>query len=106
MDTPESLKGRKFVGALWYYNCPKCGAPRRGPLLQTRLEGCMGTYLLTGDGLMLSRAAFVDGPVGLAGQRLDGIRIREVGREPCDGSDFLGDHVYLDWEFTDAAVPA
>lgn len=102
MIYPESIKGKRLVDAMVYYNC-KCGAPRSGTVLLTSFEGVRAEQvLLTGDGLIMSRAALR--PEDLSQWR-DGIKlIREVGREPCSSEGIrpeLGDHVYYDWEFTE-----
>ena len=103
---PDTLKGRRLVGAFSYYHC-HCGEPR-GPLLQTGFEGIPTVYdpirprgvLLSGDGaLFLYRERF-QVPCGVT-------LIREVGRVACSCSCAdcqerqreSGDHVWYDWEF-------
>lgn len=98
-DKPTTIKGRRLVGALGYYHCDHCGAPR-GRVLNTGLEGCDGNWHLVEDGaLFFWREAFAR-DTEERGIRLLG----EVGRTACPHdpeNSKHGDHVYYDWEWTE-----
>jgi len=95
MIKPESIKGHRLIGALWYYHC-ECGKPE-GPLLLTGFEDGPRTQsiLLTGDGLLASMSHL---------KTPEFLTVREVGREPCTSPRLAAnyghtEHVYYEWDF-------
>ncbi len=80
IQKPESIKGRRLVGPMWYVGCDVCGGPEC-PLLLTGFERPPArSFLLTPDGAMFFfREEFAlaeDMAVSHTGIRL----LREVGR--------------------------
>lgn len=103
-DKPESIRGRKLVGAFWYYKCD-CGEPR-GPLLLTGFEGLpdvgRNSVLISGDGtLFLFHEAFAKNMhqnielKGVVGRRACTCLCANCVRKQADE----GDHVWYDWDF-------
>ena len=89
MSDALTSKADVLEGAIGYYACPWCGAPKDTRVLMTKIG------LLVGDGLLMGREAWEREWIDT---RTDIRLIRVVGRDPCHGKPELGDHLYYEWD--------